>query len=368
MKSPLDSWRRLKSWQGGVWLPILPPLEAVLELLVLLALIGFIDWLMPSVDVAGLEPSPYWIPVLLLSLQYGTVAGLLAAGAATAAYVLNGFPELGIGENLFTYLLRVWALPILWIGVSLLVGQFRLRQIEVKQELRHQLTQRQAERDSLAGYAADLEARCQRLERQMTTRGPSTGGAVLDALNTLQNPSANLADAFGAVAQNAFPGGQLSVFAVTPSGLEGVVQSGWPDNAHWRSEIPSTDGLYRAMVSERQALSALTRGDEAILGADGIAAHPIFAADSNQVIGMVKLEQADPQFFTEATIGRLSIIAGAMVAPLAEPRMVINHEPAHALTLSSRLTRGWRQLSWRPSKSDSGSDRAARAPQPLILK
>ena len=359
--------KRLKSWEGGVWLPILPPLEALLELAVLLGLIALIDWLMPSVDVASLEPSPYWIPVLLLSLQYGTVAGLLAAAAATAAYVLNGFPELGIGENLFTYLLRVWALPILWIGVSLLVGQFRLRQIEVKQELKHQLTQRQAERDSLASYASDLEARCQRLERHMTARGPATGGALLDALNELQDPAANLAEAFGAAARAAFPGGQLSVFAAMPTGFEGVVQAGWPDNAPWRSEIPASDALYRAIVSDRRAPCALTVGDEFILGREGFAAHPIFAPETGRVIGMVKLEHADPQLLTAATVGRLSIIAGAMAAPLAEPRMVVNNDPSSAAA-PARLTRGWRHLSWRKAAAAQAGADPVRFPHPNALK
>ncbi len=348
-------------------MPILPPLEALLELAVLLALIVVLDWALPSVDVANLEPSPYWIPVLLLSLQYGTVAGLLAAGAATAAYVLNGFPELGIGENLFTYLLRVWAMPILWIGVSLLVGQFRLRQIEVKQELKHQLTQRQAERDSLARYASDLEARCQRLERHLTTRGSATGAAVLDALNELQDPAANLAEVFGAVARAAFPGGQLSVFASTPSGLEGVVQSGWPENAQWRTDIPASDPLYRAIVSERRALCVLTIGDDAVLNSEGLAAHPIFAPETGRVIGMVKLEQAEPQFLTGAITGRLGIIAGAMAAPLAEPRMVVNNDPASAAAASASITRGWRHLSWRSSVAEPG-DSEVRVPHPNALK
>ncbi len=118
---------------GAVWLPVLPPVGAFVELVLVMGLIYLVSYLIPGIDLATLEPSPFWVPVLLLSLQYGTVAGLLAAAVATLAYTINGLPEQAIGENLFAFLLRIWALPILWIGVALVLGQFRLRQIEVKQ-------------------------------------------------------------------------------------------------------------------------------------------------------------------------------------------------------------------------------------------
>ncbi len=175
-------WRDLSTPHGAVWLPVLPPAGAFAELVALFGIIHLVNFIAPDIDVLGFEPSPYWLPILLLSLQYGTVAGLLAAGLATFAYVMNGLPEQNIDEHHFAYLLRVWSLPILWIGVSLVLGQFRMRQIELKQQLKTGLRQRTKEAEALAGYVAELERRCHELERALTSRGTTGGGGVLDAL------------------------------------------------------------------------------------------------------------------------------------------------------------------------------------------
>jgi polysaccharide biosynthesis protein PelD len=338
--------------------PVLPPVQALIELAVLMALIAIADWALPGLDIAALEPSPYWLPVLLLSLQYGTIAGLLAAAAATVAHVLNGFPEQSIGENLFPYLLRIWALPMLWIGVALLLGQFRLRQIEVKRTLRRDLEQRTLEAQTLAGYAKDLEDRCRRLERHVSSgqsiainsgRMPASL-AALDALAPLTRSASDLAAGLDGIATAVMPGASLSVFAVTPAGCGLVVASGWPETAPWKSEIPAAHPLYRAMTGERRGVSVLNRGDEAILGSEGLAACPIFAPDSGRVIGILKLEAADASYLTRATPEHLATIARLVAPALGEPRIVVDNSARAVRTESavpSRLTRGWRQVAWR---------------------
>ena len=223
-------WLQMKTWQSAIWQPVLPPVGALIELAALTALIFAADWMLPNVDLAEVEPSPYWLPVLLLSLQYGTVAGLLAAAVATGAYIFNGFPEQAIGENLFAYLLRIWSLPILWVGVSLVLGQFRLRQIEVKQQLKRDLDMRSAEAHSLGIYSRDLEARCRRLERQLAVNGAGEPAKVLDALARFATPEGDLAKPFAALCRDVLPGTQASLFAVTPNGFSLAANAGWPED------------------------------------------------------------------------------------------------------------------------------------------
>ena len=367
--------------------PVLPPVQALIELAALVALIGIADWALPGLDIAALEPSPYWLPVLLLSLQYGTIAGLLAAAAATVAHVLNGFPEQSIGENLFPYLLRIWALPMLWIGVALLLGQFRLRQIEVKRTLRRELEQRTTEALTLASYAKDLEDRCRRLERHLSSgqnagfnsgRMPA-GVAALDALVPLTRVPADLAAGLDGIAKAVMPGAALSVFVATPAGCGLVVASGWPATARWRHEIPASHPLYRAVAGERRAVSVLNRADEAILAGEGLAACPIFAPDSGRVIGIIKLEAAEPVYLTHATTEHLATIARLVAPALGEPRIVVDNSAREFRgdgVAPSRLTRGWRQMPWRNANvSDSAATDAAaqnpdaseRSPRPKHL-
>ncbi|MEQ1671020.1 MAG: hypothetical protein ABL893_09190 [Hyphomicrobium sp.] len=333
----ITSWTQLKRWSGTDGLPVLPPPGALIELGVLMAMIVIIDAAFPSLGFSSLEPSPFWLPVLLLSLQYGTIAGLMAAAAATAIYVFNGVAEQAVGENFFTYLLRIWALPILWIGVALVLGQFRLRQIAEKQRVRQALIQRTGEAQHLAAYASDLEARCQRLERQLTTRLAAPVKPVLDALAPMAEPSISVDGALETITRMLWPGAQVSVFAVTPNGLDVASRSGWGDTAPWATGIAAAHPLYRAVVGDRRTVSMLNTGDEAVLAGHGLAAHPVLTPDGNRVTAMLKIEMMDPAFLDRATPAHLALISRLLAVVLSEPVVRVEVPPAGA-----RMSRGWK--------------------------
>jgi hypothetical protein len=61
------------------------------ETLGFLVLILVAQTLLPGISAAGL-PHPFWIPVLLMSGQYGIMGGLFATLAATAALFFKGLP------------------------------------------------------------------------------------------------------------------------------------------------------------------------------------------------------------------------------------------------------------------------------------
>ena len=314
-----------------------------------MGLIYLVCSLIPGVEIAALEPSPFWVPVLLLSLQYGTVAGLLAAAVATLAYTFNGLPEQAIGENLFTFLLRIWALPILWIGVALVLGQFRLRQIEVKQSLKQRLGSRTLEAESLASYAAALEARCHGLERKLTSMGPASGAAALDSLVALTESSVDLPQALADLCQHAFPESRLTVFIVSPAAFDAIAASAGDNVAPSPGRVPAHHPLYRAVVGERRALSVLRAEDEAALAGVAHAAQPILHPDTRRVIGLLCFEARDPAQLSQELNARLAMIARFIAPCLSEPRIVVDNteRAVHAAdTKSGRLTRGWRQLSW----------------------
>jgi polysaccharide biosynthesis protein PelD len=326
---------------------VLPPVGAFVELALVMGLIYLVCSLIPGVEIATLEPSPFWVPVLLLSLQYGTVAGLLAAAVATLAYTFNGLPEQAIGENLFTFLLRIWALPILWIGVALVLGQFRLRQIEVKQSLKQKLGSRTLEAESLASYASALEERCHGLERKLTSMGPASGAAALDCLVAFTDSSVDLPQALADLHEHAFPESRLTVFALSPAAFDVIAVAA--GDGVVPGPIPAHHPLYRAVVSERRALSVLRAEDEAALAGIAHAAQPILHPETRRVIGLLCFEASNPAQLSQELNARLAMIARFIAPCLSEPRIVVDNteRAVHAAdTNSGRLTRGWRQLSW----------------------
>lgn len=364
---------------GAVWLPVLPPVGAFVELVLVMGLIYLVSYLIPGIDLATLEPSPFWVPVLLLSLQYGTVAGLLAAAVATLAYTINGLPEQAIGENLFAFLLRIWALPILWIGVALVLGQFRLRQIEVKQSLKQRLGSRTLEAESLATYATALEDRCNRLERQLTSVGPASGAAAIDCLVAFTDSSVDVSQALDELRKHAFPQSRLTVFTVSPAALDVIAASAGEGVVPLPGSVPAQHPLYRAVVGERRTLSVLRAADEAALAGVAHAAQPILHPETRRVIGLLSLETSDPAQLSQELNARLAMIARFIAPCLSEPRIVVDNteRAVHAAdTNSGRLTSGWRQLSWQkvpspepaePSPS-SDEDVARNQSRPIVFQ
>lgn len=123
---------RVEAWSGIDW---------ILELVVVFAICYLAQpllqsWLGPPV---GFSASIYWIPVLLLSVHYGLISGLLAVATATALFMLEGIPVARLNEAIVAYSLRVWSEPLAWLVAATLFGSFRSRQRDLLNTLRAQL-------------------------------------------------------------------------------------------------------------------------------------------------------------------------------------------------------------------------------------
>ena len=296
-------------------LQILPPLSAVFELAVIVAALLAIDWIWPALDINTIQPNPYWLPVLLLTLQYGTASGTLAVIVAIAAYFsFVTLPEQGVGENEFAYRLRVLAQPILWIAAAVLLGQFRMVQISAKRELARRLGELETQRDTLAGYANRLRTRCDALERDIASRPFYAGAALLDALSSMARSKGATPQQIERCLAAAFPGAAVSLFLRDGPTLQKSVSSGWPPDAAWSTVLPADHKLFQAIVGTRAHLSILDTAEETALDREGLAAVPVADLKSGKVLGMLKLELADARFMTDALVNQLETLA-AVIAP-----------------------------------------------------
>lgn len=315
-------------------LPLLPPPVALFELAVAFALIFGLDWLNPQLGVLDMEPHPFWIPVLLLGLQYGTVSGLVAAGAAIAATMALGVPEAGIGENHFAYFLRVWGQPILWIAMALLVGQFRMRQIAAKRDLMRVGESLARQRDEIARHADSLHARCELLERELAGRRHDTPHRALSLLAQLQHgaeAAGHSGTVLAALMSAAFPGARARLYRLVDGAM--VEQSDEPAQANASlavaRSIPRGHPLIVALSNGRRSLSVLDASAERLLDGIGLAAAPVVGDDEAPITGMVVLEEVDASALGDDGIAALTAIAGGLAG---RPR-----PPLPAVAASARL-------------------------------
>ena len=376
MKSPIEQLVRQSSpataLVRNVKFPVLPPLTALLEIAILFGLMIGADWLHPGIELADIRPHPFWVPVLLLSLQYGTVSGLLAASVAIALTALNGFPEQSTSETYFAYFLKIWIEPILWVGAAVLLGQFRMRQIALKQALVVQVTELASQRATLADYARNLRAHSTALERQIASRRDPDIQVVLAALQSLRQGAVpadhhdgrtetrdqNFVEAVQHVIELAIPNARASLYAADASGLRRIAAAAPPLGETGKHDwINPTELLFRTIVGEGRSVSVLTADGERILAGVGVAAVAIrtttrHASDTAaRVIGMIKIDEIDPASLGPALLPSLETIATA-VAPALEALhgrigiigVALNQQlPERAEPSSGRI---WRHLRW----------------------
>ena len=133
------------------------------ETLALLAVIWAAGlWLAGGVSAAGNMPHPFWIPVLLMSSQYGIMGGLFATLAATAAFFFTGLPPQSASQDFYAYAGVVAVQPCAWFATALALGGLRTLHMHHQNQLQEQLDQA----DVVAGELADgLERAIQEIER-----------------------------------------------------------------------------------------------------------------------------------------------------------------------------------------------------------
>lgn len=314
---------------GAAGLPVLPPLSAIAEVVVLFALILLVDHLAPTLGVLDIEPHPFWLPVLLVSLQYGTVSGLLAASVAVGATFFTGLAEQDIGENHFVYFVRVWGEPILWIVAALTIGQFRMQQLARKQELARANATLTRQRDDLARHAGALRERCHMLEREIAAQRRVHPHVALAELAIMRMEQARDFDpatvaqraeqVLGRLAGVAFPGSRVALFRKGEAGLVETAASGRSPGSGAVSAISRHSALYKAAIEERRRLSVLDARDEAVLQGIGAMAVPLTGSAGGEPTGLLVLEHAEPVAISTQGLLALEAIAAAIADAIDAP-------------------------------------------------
>ena len=326
---------------------LLLPIYAVLELALFVIGVLAVSWVYPAFDLRQIEPNPCWLAVLLLSVQYGAVSGLLAAGVSIALSLYFGFPEQDVGENLFVHLLRVWAQPMLWITSAVILGQFRTRHMVERRELARELAKISSQRSAIARHAEGLRARCDALERHIGGRDTGEPLQVLAALARAGSPDeTDLQTTLDELIAAALPGAATSIYLLSEDRLERVAGSKVVGAVKSPDALKLDAALAKALLRDQHVVSVLTPDGEQLLGSDCVAAAPI--SDEAGTFGILVVETAPAHLMTRQLPQGLSVVAAAL-AGIARRSMTTTGGPAANQTRPSQeagSSGGWMRRLW----------------------
>ncbi len=102
--------------------------SAIIETIIFLGILLFFDYILgEGKHYTDVSPHPFWIIVLVISVQYGTAEGVIAVFLCTVALYAGYIPEIKFNESLFDYRVRLALTPTLWLIASVVLGEMRMR-------------------------------------------------------------------------------------------------------------------------------------------------------------------------------------------------------------------------------------------------
>lgn len=266
-------------------------ISALVEVLVMIAVMLLVDSVYLNADIfADVNPHPFWLIVILISIQYGTVEGFISAIICTIVYV-TGRPDSVINvEEQTTFFYQIGSLPILWLGMSVITGELMIRHIRQKKSLQEDVEELRVEVDTITDNYQKLRDKKQRLEQKLASNFRS-GIDVFNAARKLEKyNSVELISSIEDLVVSLLDVEKFSIFVMNKNTLNAEVRYGWQEDDTLLKTISSDHPLFQAMVAEQKPLFVSNEEEEKLLSHQGVMAGPIMDANTGDCLGMIKIE------------------------------------------------------------------------------
>ena len=279
-----------------------PALLQCVEMIVMFAVLMAIDHLLLEGDAFfDLNPNPYWLPVLVMAIAYGSGLGLIAGAIASVIWLTWPHDWPGAVDELEKQL-RLSILPMLWMVTALVVGEVTARRLSriAEQDTRHQLTNRNWQK--LAKVIAQLTDTNRKLQVRIATEQRTINRAI-DALVGLSEPEpAHQLDAITRLVALALQTDDFTFYDVRS---EQVIARFAGKEAEGRPSELSGTVLAQAMIAAPAPIYQDEPGEHPILGHYGLAGLPVFS-QTGELSGLIVIHSAVSQRLGEARMAELA--------------------------------------------------------------
>jgi hypothetical protein len=240
----------------------------------------------------NVSPHPFWIIVLLITLQYGAKEALIASLLSSAVLLIGNLPEQSLSQSLYGYILHVLSLPFLWVVTSLVLGGIRTRQENEKRSLQKQLRKANSATEVITeGYNALKKAK-EQLELRLAAEKCSVL-TMYEVAKSLETTDPSEAPAAVAKLVNVtIKPAKFSIYRWKDDVLTLDAAYGWKHSDTFATHFDSNSPLARNMLkTNRSSLSILNENEENILKGQGIIAGTIYDKRTGKIFGMLKIEE-----------------------------------------------------------------------------
>jgi polysaccharide biosynthesis protein PelD len=334
----------------------------LLEIAFLLAVVLLVDHTFFAGDrFWGVQPHPFFFIVLLISVQYGAIEGLVTALLASIALLAGNIPEQNFSQDLYEYFIHIGHQPITWSVSAILIGGFRDRYIEERRDLENKLThsQKQVEVFSKACEISDIERK--RLETHVSGQSSFLLSLHQTALDMDAVGPEQILDNILEITQRVTKSGKCSWYVLDNSILETNSQLGWEIDEPYSHVFTALSPLFQEIIGNKRTLAITNKEDETTLDNQGVMAGPIISPNTGKVYGMLKIEHLNfvsLNLKSVQTFKQLCEWMGTLLDPASPPseeNMVISAKPSHGLFSNNYFERLSEFLTLAVDKNEFGN-------------
>ncbi len=268
--------------------------SAIIEIVLFLAIALALDiFVLDGTRFRDAHPHPFWLLILLVSVQYGTAEGMVAAAGCTLAFLMGAIPPQSVGEDFYDHLFDVVKLPVLWFAAAVTLGEIRARHRRAHEEL-------SVRYEELRARSAQLSNAYRRLVRVKENLEVRVVGQLRTFLTTYEtarliersDPGEVLLAIVDVVRSIVTPE-KFSLFLLNDEVLEAAIQDGWGPKDRYARTFNAHSPLYQEVVDQKRVICITNEADEAALSREGVLAGPLLNGETGGVIGMLKIEKLE---------------------------------------------------------------------------
>jgi hypothetical protein len=265
----------------------------------------------------GSMPHPFWIPVLLMSSQYGIMGGLFATLAATASFFVSGLPVQSATQDFYAYAGIVAAQPCAWFGTALILGGLRSLHIHHQTELQERLDQTGLAAEDLADGLERAISEIERLEQRIAGDS-STLASFLHSLAKIE--LSDRASLLASIADTIRYGVGATSFAIYLKGANGLEPClGVEDGS--RVKPAAIAPLAPPLLQQIRCGGGATGAAPAMMGSDCLARTPPWAlirgAGVTDSVGIVVCHRLQPSQDPAVAVRRLKEVCDVLAVFLS---------------------------------------------------
>ncbi len=267
---------------------------AIIEILAIIFLTWLADFFSgaPHTLFFDVSPHPLWIAVLLVTVQYGTAEGVLAAVACTAALlILGGIPERTISMKGYEYTLYILKNPLLWLIAAVFLGELRMRHVRERQALLNQNRDIQVQANTIADNYERVRGAKERLEARVAGQFRSSLQAYQAAKQIEKLHPSDVLQGVEEIITSVLAPEKFSVWLLSKEGMETTITYGWKEGEAYDTFIPADFELYRQIVGKQQVMHVANADYERALQGQAVIAGPLFSTETGEIVGMLKVEK-----------------------------------------------------------------------------